>query len=79
VKKEIEKINVESAKTGAPEIVLVRDGSKMIRDNVFDVWESIVIGVVLTIIIVYFFLGSMRSTLITGFAIPNSLLGAFVL
>jgi HAE1 family hydrophobic/amphiphilic exporter-1 len=79
VKKEIEKINVESAMTGAPEIVLVRDGSKMIRDNVFDVWESIVIGVVLTIIIVYFFLGSMRSTLITGFAIPNSLLGAFVL
>ncbi len=78
VKKAIEKMNIDN-KGKAPEIVLVRDGSRMIRDNVDDVWESIAIGVVLTIIIVYFFLGSLRSTLITGFAIPNSLLGAFVL
>ncbi len=78
VKKEVEKLNKER-KGKTPEIVLVRDGSRMIRDNVDDVWESIAIGVVLTILIVYLFLGSLRSTLITGFAIPNSLLGAFVL
>lgn len=64
---------------GIPKVTIVRDGSKMIRDNVFDVWETIVIGVILTIIVVYFFLGSFRSTIITGFAIPNSLIGAFML
>ena len=61
------------------EITIVRDGSKAIRDNIFDVQESITIGIILTIIVVFFFLASFRSTIITGLALPNSLLGAFVL
>ncbi|RYZ51958.1 MAG: efflux RND transporter permease subunit, partial [Proteobacteria bacterium] len=64
---------------GKPQLNLIRDGSKMIRDNVDDVQESIVLGIILTIIVVFFFLGSARSTLITGLALPNSLLGAFIL
>ncbi|MBX9767939.1 MAG: efflux RND transporter permease subunit, partial [Bdellovibrionales bacterium] len=40
---------------------------------------SILIGVLLTIIVGFFFLGSARSTLITGLALPNSLIGAFIL
>ncbi len=64
---------------GLPQVTVVKDGSEMIRDNVFDVWETIIIGIILTIIVVYFFLGSIRSTVITGFAIPNSLIGAFML
>ncbi|MES2525614.1 MAG: efflux RND transporter permease subunit [Bdellovibrionota bacterium] len=58
---------------------VVRDGSKPIRDNLYDVQESITIGIVLTIVVVFFFLGSFRSTIITGLALPNSLLGAFIL
>ncbi len=58
---------------------VVRDGSKPIKDNIFDVQESIIIGIILTVIVVFFFLGSMRSTIITGLALPNSLLGAFIL
>ena len=58
---------------------LVGDGSKEIRDNVWDVQETIIIGIVLTVIVVFLFLGSGRSTLITGLALPNSLLGAIVL
>lgn len=61
------------------EVKAVRDGAKEIRDNVWDVQESISIGIVLTILVVYLFLGSFRSTIITGLALPNSLLGAFVL
>lgn len=60
-------------------ITIVRDGSKAIRDNILDVKESIFIGIALTIVVVFFFLGSLRSTLITGLALPNSLLGAFIL
>jgi HAE1 family hydrophobic/amphiphilic exporter-1 len=61
------------------EIKVVRDGAKPIKLNVADVYESIIIGIVLCIIVVFFFLGSMRSTLITGLALPNSLLGAFII
>jgi HAE1 family hydrophobic/amphiphilic exporter-1 len=60
-------------------ITVVRDGSKAIRDNLFDVQESITIGIILTIIVVFFFLASFRSTFITSLALPNSLLGAFIL
>ena len=58
---------------------IVRDGSRQIKANVDDVYETILFGIFLTIIVVYFFLGSGRSTIITGLALPNSLLGAFIL
>ncbi|MGE3973930.1 MAG: efflux RND transporter permease subunit [Bdellovibrionales bacterium] len=61
------------------ELTVLRDLSKFIRANVQDVKESIFFGIVLTIIVVFFFLGNGRSTLITGAALPNSLLGAFIL
>jgi hydrophobic/amphiphilic exporter-1 (mainly G- bacteria), HAE1 family len=53
------------------------DLSEQIHKNVIDVYESIAVGITLTILVVYFFLGSLRSTLITGVAIPVSLIGAF--
>lgn len=77
-KKEVQRLNEQFQASGGPKLTIARDGSQMIRDSIFDVWESIIIGILLTVVVVYFFLGSMRSTVITGFAIPNSLLGAFV-
>lgn len=59
--------------------VFVRDGSVPIRLNVLDVKESIFLGILLCIIVVFLFLGSARSTFITGLALPNSLLGGFIL
>lgn len=59
--------------------VMVRDGSVPIRLNVADVKESILFGILLCVIVVFFFLGSARSTFITGLALPNSLLGGFIL
>jgi HAE1 family hydrophobic/amphiphilic exporter-1 len=80
LKKKVDAINEEmKIQKGAPALAVVRDGSSKIRANVDDVNESILIGIVLTIIVVYFFLGSGRSTFITGLALPNSLLGAFIL
>lgn len=64
---------------GDMKVVILRDGAKNIKDNVKDVFETILIGIFLTIIVVFFFLGTIRSTLITGIAIPNSLIGAFML
>lgn len=79
VKKRIEKVNGLLKDQGLKaELHVVNDMSRRIRANVDDVYESIAFGIILTIIVVYFFLGSMKSTLITGFALPNSLLGAFI-
>ena len=80
VRKRIARMNEQLATApGKPEIQIVRDTSKFIRANVLDVKESILIGVVLTVLVVFLFLGNIRSTIITGLALPNSLLGAFVL
>lgn len=80
VQKRIDQINKSfEGKSPKVELKVVRDGAKPIRLNVFDVQETIVIGMVLTILVVFFFLGSLRSTIITGLALPTSLLGAFIL
>lgn len=80
LKAAVEKTNTEFAnEKGAPKITTVRDGSLWIRANVFDVQETIFIGIVLAVLTVFLFLGSGRSTIITGLALPNSLIGAFIL
>lgn len=79
VKKSLEKVNklLVDKKIDA-KVQVVRDLSRPIRLNVADVYESIMIGVGLCILVVFLFLGSWRSTLITGMALPNSLLGGFI-
>jgi HAE1 family hydrophobic/amphiphilic exporter-1 len=80
VAKKIETLNESFVKEGlAVKLSIVRDGSGPINANIVDVKESIFIGIALTIVVVFFFLSSVRSTIITGLALPNSLLGAFIL
>jgi HAE1 family hydrophobic/amphiphilic exporter-1 len=71
--------SILSKGSNSAKLTIVRDGSKAIRDNLYDVQESITIGIILTVLVVFFFLGSFRSTIITSLALPNSLLGAFIL
>lgn len=80
VKERVESLNKEfSTQIKGFKILVDRDGARPIRANVDDVIETIAIGILLVIIVVYFFLGNMRSTIITGIAIPNSLIGALIL
>jgi len=57
---------------------IVRDGSVGIRDSVNDVQTTLLEGGLLTIAIVFLFLGSWRSTVITGLTLPISLIGTFL-
>lgn len=78
--KQIEKIKPELAKMeGTPSVQLVTNASIKIKDNIVDVNETIIIGIILTIITVFFFLGSVRSTFITALSLPVSLIGAFMI
>jgi len=56
----------------------VRDGSTMIRESVADVQQTLVIGGILTILIVFVFLNSWRSTVITGLTLPISVISSFI-
>ncbi len=80
VKKQVEIINtlLQEKKISA-KAILVRDASVPIALNVQDVKESIFLGIILCVLVVFFFLGSARSTFITGLALPNSLLGGFII
>ena len=56
---------------------LTRDDSRRIRESLADVQMSLVLGAILTIAIIYLFLNSWRSTVITGLALPISIISAF--
>ena len=75
VKKEIEVIQKELPP--GTTIEMVRDASIMIRDSVRDVEETLILGGILTILIVFCFLNSWRSTVITGLTLPISVIASF--
>ena len=57
---------------------LVRDDSQFIRDSIHDVNLTMLIGGILTVLIVFVFLNSWRSTVITGLTLPISVIAAFI-
>jgi len=60
------------------EIQVVRDTSLFIRESVADVQNTLVIGALLTVLIVFCFLNSWRSTVITGLTLPISVISSFI-
>ena len=60
------------------EIQIVRDTSTFIRESVADVQNTLILGGFLTIAIVFIFLNSWRSTVITGLTLPISVISSFI-
>jgi HAE1 family hydrophobic/amphiphilic exporter-1 len=60
------------------DIELVRDASVFIREAVDDVQNTMIVGGLLTILIVFCFLNSWRSTVITGLTLPISVISSFI-
>jgi HAE1 family hydrophobic/amphiphilic exporter-1 len=58
-------------------LTVIRDQSTKIRAALDDVQLTIILGAVLTILIIYLFLNSWRSTVITGLTLPVSIISAF--
>ncbi|MBZ5582558.1 MAG: efflux RND transporter permease subunit [Acidobacteriia bacterium] len=57
----------------------VVDRSLFIRESVNDVQVTLVLGGLLTVLIVFLFLNSWRSTVITGTALPVSVISTFII
>ncbi len=58
---------------------LVRDGSIMTRESLSDVKQTLLIGGILTVLIIFCFINSWRSTVITGVTLPISVISSFII
>jgi multidrug efflux pump subunit AcrB len=74
VRKLVEEINKELPKGSS--LAITRDGGSEAQSSLNNVIESLVFGAVLTVFVVYAFLNSWRSTLITALSLPTSVLAA---
>ncbi len=59
-------------------INVVRDSGVRVAHSVRNVEEALIEGALLTVLVVFIFLNSWRSTVITGLALPVSVLASFV-
>lgn len=64
---------------GGVNIIASRDASGFIREAIHTVQEHLILGGVCAAIVVFFFLGSIRSTLIAAVAIPVSIISTYSL
>ena len=76
IEREVARLNAELPKHIRLRKVI--DTSVFIRDSVEDVQTTLIIGGLLTVLIVFLFLNSWRSTIITGVALPISVISTFM-
>ena len=57
---------------------VVKDAGARVEDSVWQVEEALLLGALLTVLVVFLFLNSWRSTIITGVALPISVLASFI-
>jgi len=60
------------------QIEITRDGGKETQNSLNNVIDALVFGAGLTVLVVYIFLNSWRSTLITALSLPTSVIAAFI-
>ena len=74
-----EEINKEfTQEQNGTKLEVTRNGGKDAQNSLNNVIESLVLGAGLTIFVVYAFLNSWRSTLITALSLPTSVIAAFI-
>jgi HAE1 family hydrophobic/amphiphilic exporter-1 len=57
---------------------VVQNSADRVRRSVWEVGKALIEGALLTVLVVYLFLNSWRSTVITGLALPVSVLASFI-
>ncbi|MBP9712950.1 MAG: efflux RND transporter permease subunit [Sterolibacterium sp.] len=73
--------NIDELKHDLPpdlQLTVSKDSALAIRSSVSDVEHTMLEGAILTILIVFLFLNSWRSTVITGLTLPISMIGTFM-
>ena len=76
VRKKVEEI--QKTLPAGVKIDIVKDAGQRVKASVRNVEEALLIGALLTVLVVFVFLNSWRSTVITGLALPVSVLASFI-
>ncbi|HEX7151045.1 MAG TPA: efflux RND transporter permease subunit [Thermoanaerobaculia bacterium] len=69
---------IEKTLPPGTKLQVIKDAGERVTESVKNVQEALVEGAVLTVLVVFLFLNSWRSTVITGLALPVSVLAAFI-
>jgi hydrophobic/amphiphilic exporter-1 (mainly G- bacteria), HAE1 family len=72
---------MDQIKKGLPAataVEIVRNSGERVRQSVWEVGKALIEGALLTVLVVFVFLNSWRSTIITGLALPVSVLASFI-
>jgi HAE1 family hydrophobic/amphiphilic exporter-1 len=75
------RLRLDEIRHGLPagtKIDLIKDSGTRVEHAVTNVEEALLLGAALTVLVVFLFLNSWRSTVITGLALPVSVLASFV-
>jgi len=80
VSNKVRKVVAEINKTlpAGSKLEITQDGGKNAQSSLKNVIEALLFGALLTIFVVYAFLNSWRSTLITALALPTSVIASFI-
>ena len=69
--------HLQAAMPADVDLSLVSDRSTTIRASLHDTERTLVIAVILVTVVVFLFLGNLRSTLIPGIVVPIAIIGTF--
>jgi multidrug efflux pump len=69
--------NLTAALPASLKVTVLSDRTTGIRASVHDVEMELLVAVVLVVLVIFFFLHSLRATVIAGLAVPISLIGTF--
>jgi len=77
---EVRKVVDEVGKTlpSGTKLEVTQDGGKDAQNSLNNVIHALIFGAALTVMVVYIFLNSWRSTLITALSLPTSVVAAFI-
>jgi hydrophobic/amphiphilic exporter-1 (mainly G- bacteria), HAE1 family len=70
--------NLKKSMPEGIEIETMYDAAEFVSDSIYEIAETLVEGFILVILIIYLFLGSLKTTLIPMVVIPVALIGAFI-
>ncbi|HKO15189.1 MAG TPA: efflux RND transporter permease subunit [Gemmatimonadaceae bacterium] len=71
-------VAMEQTLPAGTKLELVKDAGTRVQHAVRNVQEALIEGAILTVLVVFLFLNSWRSTVITGLALPVSVLASFI-
>jgi len=77
IKKEID--SIQKALPAGVKIDIVKDNSTMIHEQVNNVKKTLVEGCIIAVLVIFLFLGSIRTTVISALSLPTSIIATFII